>query len=77
LLVAVGEGAQLREDLRLGGRGGQVEPGVPADGLGDGGVHELVDRAVADGVEHLALFVGTGADMASREGQAVGEFSGH
>ena len=46
--VPVGERAQLGQHLGLGRGRRQVERAVPADDLRDGGVHQLLDRAVAD-----------------------------
>ena len=70
-LVAVGEAAQLGQDLGLGARLGQVQRLGALDHVGHGGGGELVERAVADLGEHLRLRLGVGPDVALLEGNAL------
>ncbi|MDI2022016.1 hypothetical protein PJL18_02545 [Paenarthrobacter nicotinovorans] len=59
---------QFGEDLHLGEGILQFQGRVLADGIGDGYVHQAVDRVVADGLEHgVNVGLAPGADVPVRE----------
>ena len=66
--VAAGDLAQLLQDRGLGQRGGQLEGLRLADAGGDGGVHEGLERVVAQGLQHVLDVRGARADVAGHEG---------
>ena len=72
-LVLVRDAAQVFEKLGLAARGWEFHVAVHADGVRDRGPEELVDRRLADGLEHRGDVGFAGAEVAVGEGVGAGE----